>query len=95
MTRPRAIPAGARARAEVPSAWLPVEENWKLAEVVGGRTHPPPPHQEGVTTACRRSGARSPKSRAVKDLTTSAMSSSKMEQLETWSREAITSVRVT
>ena len=92
--RPRASPAGARARAELPRAWLPVEENWKLAEVLGGRTQPPPPHQDGVTTAWRRSGPRSPRSRAVTDLTTSAMSSSNMEQLETWSREATTRVRV-
>ena len=86
--RPRASPAGARLRAELPSAGLPEEENWKLAEVLGGRRQPPPPHQDGVTTACRSSGA-------VRDLTTSAMSSSNMEELEIWTREATTRMRGT
>ena len=89
LMRPRASPAGARLRAELPSAWLPVEENWKLAEVLGGRmTQPPPPHQDGGITLCRSSGP-------VRDLTTSAMSSSNMEELEIWTREATTRVRGT
>ena len=64
---PRAIP-GARDRAEVAArAWLPVEENWKLAEVLGGRItalqgKQPPSAKAGpcgpVTTVCRRSGVR-------------------------------------
>ena len=103
---PRATP-GARDRAELAArAWLPVEENWKLAEVVGGRMnalHPPAIHphplQGGrgpVTTVCRRSGVRSPMisgARDVTDLTTSEMSSNKSEEeLHIWTRVVITRV---
>ena len=111
MKTPRARP-GARPRAELElpaTPGTPVEIKSKLRDVLGGRWKPPQlmpvthcrrlgPPVPGVTTAWRRSGLRSPMlgARAVTDLTTSAILSSKREeQLETWTRVATTSVRGT
>ena len=96
MKIPRATP-GARDRAELAArAWLPVEENWKLAEVVGGRMnalHPPaihphplqggrtgPPHPPGGH--CRRSGVRTPMMSGARDVTdlTTSEMSNKSEE---------------
>ena len=112
MKTPRARPgARPRAEPELPATpGTPVEMKSKLREVLGGRWKPkqPPwklhacrrlgPPVPGVTTVWRRSGLRSPMlgARAVTDLTTSAILSSKRdEQLETWTRVATTSVRGT
>ena len=97
MKIPRATP-GASDRAEPAArAWLPVEENWKLAEVLGGGGRMNPPHPpspaHGPVTTCRRSGVRSPMlgARDVTDLTTLVMSSNKSEEeLHIWTRVAIT-----